>query len=100
MNAFGKRLLKRSIAVAVVLAAIGYLFAEAFLMMQRMNGASDPANEAVRWRAPLNMAAIGVVLQVVVESLAFALRRKKPAAIADADHSPASTANQSGSHTV
>ena len=100
MNDFSKRLLKRSIAVAVVLGLMGYIFAEVFLVLSRMNGGVvNPANDSVRWRTPLTMAAIGVVLQVIVELAAFALRSKKPATRADPTVSSNST-GPSGSSTA
>jgi hypothetical protein len=79
MRSFWLKFLKRSVPVAVVLAIIGYVFAEAFLMLHRMNGgAVDPANAAVRWRTPLTMAGFGVALLFVMELVAFALSRKQP----------------------
>jgi len=92
MSPFGKRLLKRSVGVAIVLGIMGYVFAEAFLMLQRMNGGVVvPANDAVRWRTPLTMAGIGVFLHVIIELIAYALRPKKPVAVSE----PANAASQS-----
>jgi hypothetical protein len=80
MRAFWVRFLKRSVPVALILAAMGYIFAEAFLMLHQMNGGTpDPANDAVRWRTPINMAIFGVVVLFVMELIASATRRK-PAA--------------------
>jgi hypothetical protein len=77
MRYFWKNLLRRCVLVAVVLGAIGYLFAEAFLMLHRMNGGTpDPANDVVRWRTPLTMAGFGVGLLLVMELFAFAFKRK------------------------
>jgi hypothetical protein len=77
MRDFWKNLLRRCVLVAVVLGAIGFLFAEAFLMLHRMNGGTpDPANDAVRWRTPLTMAGFGVGLLLVMELFAIAFKRK------------------------
>lgn len=79
MSQFGKRLLRRSIAVAIVLGIMGYILAEVFLIVHRMNGGvPDPANDAVRWKTPLTMAGFGVVLQVIFEVVGNALRPAKP----------------------
>ena len=79
MRGFWHKFLRRSVPVAVILAVIGYVFAEAFLMLHRMNGGTvDPANTAVRWRTPLTMAGFGVGLLFVMELIAFVLRRKQP----------------------
>jgi len=87
MGELGKRILRRSIPVAITLGLMGYLFAEIFLMMHRMNGgAPDPANEAIRWRTPLTMAGIGVAMLAFLELLTFAVKRKHaPPPIVD-DH--------------
>jgi hypothetical protein len=86
------RILRRSIPVAIVLAIMGYLFGELFLMIERMhNPKPDPANQAVRWRAPLNMVGIGVGALVVFECVAFAVRRKKPIHPLDPDTEPQNT---------
>lgn len=90
------RILRRAFPVAIVLGIMGYLFAELFLILHQMNGGvQDPANNAVRWKAPLRMAGIGVILLAFIECLMFVFRRKQtpPAAsIADpdlaADNSP------------
>lgn len=96
MSPFGKRLLKRSAGVAIVLGIMGYVFAEAFLMLQRMNGGvAVPANDAVRWRTPLTMAGIGVILHVMIELIAYAVRPRKPLAASE----PANSAGQSVSPT-
>jgi uncharacterized membrane protein len=80
MRAFWIRFLKRSVPVALILGVTGFIFAEAFLMLHRMNGGTpDPANDAVRWRTPMNMAIFGVVVLFVMEVIASAIRRK-PAA--------------------
>jgi hypothetical protein len=72
--------LLRSIPVAIACAGIGYLFAQALLIFERMppNAKPDPANQAVLWRAPLNMAIFGVALLVIFEFVVFFIRRKKP----------------------
>lgn len=71
------RILRKSIPVVLMLGVIGYIFAEATLMLIRTNGGiDDPANHAVKWRAPLSMAGFGVAILVVIELLQFALRRK------------------------
>lgn len=87
MNPFAKRLIRRCVGVAVALAIIGYIFAEVFLVLMRMNGGvSDAGNEAVRWKTPLTMAGIGVVLQVAIELVAFAIRPKRaPMAVSPPD---------------
>jgi hypothetical protein len=78
MRALWKKILWRSIPVAIILGAMGYVFAEIFLMLVKMNGGiNDPANNAVRWRTPLTMAALGVVVQIVVEFIAFAIGRSR-----------------------
>lgn len=83
MSETGKRVLKRTIGVAIVLALMGYIFAEVFLVFSRMNGGVvDPANDSVRWRTPLTMALIGGVLQLIVEIISYALRNKKPVSAA------------------
>jgi hypothetical protein len=83
------RILRRAILVAVVLGAVGYIFAEIYLVLYRMNGgAPDPANEAVRWKAPLRMAVFGVGLLVVLELLIHFLRRKQPVVPTSLDESP------------
>jgi hypothetical protein len=97
MSDFGKRLLRRSISVAIALAIVGYIFAEAFLVLQRMNGGVAAAsNDAVRWRTPLAMASIGVVLQIVVETILYVLRPKKPKVVATASAASNYLASQSG----
>jgi hypothetical protein len=69
------RILRRAATVAVILALIGYILAEAYLMLiPMMGGVPNPANNAVRWRAPLTMAAIGVGLVALVELVTFAVR--------------------------
>ncbi len=80
MRAFCIRFFRRSIPVALILGAMGVIFAEVFLMLHKMNGGiPDPANDAVRWRTPLNMALFGVVVLFVSEVVASTIRRK-PAA--------------------
>jgi hypothetical protein len=80
MRELGIKILRRSLPVAFVLGLMGYVFAEIFLMMHRMNGGvPDPANNSVRWRTPLTMAGIGVFLQAIIEFLLYAIRRKRPA---------------------
>lgn len=92
MRDFWMKLGRRVVVVAAALGVVGFLFAEAFLMLHRMNGGvPDPANEAVRWRTPLTMAGFGVALLLVMEFVAFAIRRKAPPAAAPA--APAPTAN-------
>jgi hypothetical protein len=100
MSEFRKRLLRRSVGVAIALAIVGYVFAEVFLVLLRMNGgASDPANDAVRWKTPLTMAGIGVVLQIVVETVLYAVRPKKHAGVADSSIAANPSKMQSGSTT-
>jgi hypothetical protein len=77
MREFWIKILLRSIPVAVVLGAMGYVFAEAFLTFVKMNGGmNDPANQAVRWRTPLTMAVMGVSIQLAIELLMRFLRRR------------------------
>lgn len=71
------RIVNRSFPVALVLAVMGYILAEAYLMLQQMHGGvHDPANDSVKWRAPLTMALIGVGLLTVMEILIYFVRRK------------------------
>jgi len=80
MRELGIRILKRSLIVGLILAALGYIFAQIFLWSHRYYGGGgyDPANECVLWNAPLRMAILGVVIIIVVETIRFALRRKLP----------------------
>jgi len=72
------RILLRSVPVALALAVMGYIFAEVFLIFHKMNGGiHDPANEAVRWRTPLTMAVLGVMIQVPLELLAHGIRKSR-----------------------
>ena len=74
------RLIRRSLFVAVVLGIIGYIFAEMYLMLYRMNGGiPHPENNSIRWRAPLKMMAFGIGFQLVVEIIfSFVRRGLKP----------------------
>jgi hypothetical protein len=86
------RILRRSIPVAIALGIMGYLFGELFLILERMHNVNpDPANQAVRWRAPIRMASIGVGLLVIFELIAFAIRRKRPPTPIDPDREPQNT---------
>jgi Ni/Fe-hydrogenase subunit HybB-like protein len=79
MPAFLSKLLQRAFLVAALLGVFGYLLAEVYLLTQRMHGMTPDADStAVRWRAPINMAIMGVSLLVVLEMIALALRKKKP----------------------
>jgi len=83
------RILRRSIPVAIALAIMGYLFAEALLLAERMNNAHpDPANQAVRWTAPIRMACIGVAVLIIFEVIGFVIKGKKPAHPVDPDTEP------------
>lgn len=101
MSPFVRRLLYRSFAVAVALGVVGYVFAEVFLLVLRMNGAvHEPANDAVRWKTPLTMAGIGVVLHVIVEIIANALRPKKKSPAVESATVAAPANDPSGSPAV
>ena len=76
MRELGTKILRRSLPVALMLGVMGYVFAEIFLLLLRMNGGvQDSANNSVRWRTPLTMAVAGVVLQAIIEIVIFATRR-------------------------
>jgi len=81
MSAQTRRILTHSFCVIVTLAAIGYGFALAFLYISRINGGiPDPANQRVLWRTPLTMAILGLIVQLPVELISLAMRRRKPSA--------------------
>jgi hypothetical protein len=53
---------------------MGYVFGEIVLILIKMHGVNDPANESVLWRTPLAMAGLGVSLQIVIELTLFVIR--------------------------
>ena len=79
MRELGKRILKRSLLIAVVLGLMGILFAEAALVVRQVNGAPQPDPEAasIRLESPLRMAIFGVVLQAACMLIGHAIRRKQ-----------------------
>lgn len=81
MNPHWKRVLTRTIVVGVILAVIGYLFGQAFLMMERMYAGDgyNVENERVLWQTPLVMACLGMVLTGGVDTLLLVFR--KPASV-------------------
>jgi hypothetical protein len=76
MRALVLRLVTRSLLVGLALGAMGYAFAQAYLVLVKINGGI--ADESVNWRVPLNMVSIGVAILVTVEVLVHFLRRKRP----------------------
>jgi hypothetical protein len=86
------KILLRSVPVALILAVMGYVFAEIFLIFHKMNGGvNDPANEAVRWRTPLTMAVLGVIIQIPLELLAHVIRQSRARAKAAKETASATT---------
>ncbi len=81
MRELGIRILKRTLPIVVVLGVMGYIFAEIYLMLIKMNGGvQDHANDSVRWRTPLSMAAMGVGIFAFLELISFSIRSKRPKA--------------------
>jgi hypothetical protein len=78
MRELGVRILKRSLPVVIVMAILGYVLAQIFLVFHRMysGGAYDPANERVLWTAPLRLAVFGLFVVAVIELVRFALRKR------------------------
>ena len=76
-----RRLIGRTVSVGIVLAVIGYVLAQAFLMSHRFysGGAYNQDNERVLWQTPLTMALIGMLFSGGVECLVTLFR--KPAAL-------------------
>lgn len=84
-----RRILTHSLCVIVTLAVIGYGFALAFLYVYRINGGvPDPANERVLWRTPLSMAILGLIVQLPVELISLAMRRRKTIATGEQTAAP------------
>ncbi len=71
------RIVCRGIPAALILGAMGYLFAELSLLYLASGGIRDPANEDIRWKVPLNMALIGLGVLIFLETIAFVIRRKQ-----------------------
>ena len=89
MRELGIRILRRSLPVVIVLGIMGYVFAEVFLMLHKMNGGmQDPANESVRWRTPLTMARLGVGMLALFECLVFVVRGKRTTATSSLQSAP------------
>ena len=81
MKPFWSRLLRRSIAVGITLAILGYFLGQGTLMAHRMysDGAYNPENERVLWQTPLVMAGLGLLLTGGMEGLVELFR--KPATV-------------------
>ena len=79
MSQYRKRLLRRTLIVALSLGIMGYLFAQTFLLFASFyaQGANDPANQRMLWQTPLTMAGFGLMLTFIMEAIAYALRKKQ-----------------------
>jgi len=85
-----KRIVRRTLPVVIALGIMGYIYAEAYLILTGGHGPNaDPANKAVRWRAPLVMAGAGAIITIVFE-IAYHIVRRPPPAIAVRQKDPLS----------
>ena len=95
MRSLCLRILRRSLPVALILAALGYVYGRIFLHMLAMEAQHhDPANEAVLYRTPLTMALAGVAVLAFIEVALYLVRGNPPAiqakkAVAAEAHTPA-----------
>ncbi len=83
MSPFWGRIIRRTLAVGIVLAVIGFVLAKAFLMAHRVysGGAYDAENERVLWQTPLTMALIGMLFSGGTEFLIGLVRKPAPVPI-------------------
>jgi hypothetical protein len=77
------QLIRRTAMVGVALAVIGYILAQAFLLVHRMyaGGAYNAENERVLWQTPLVMALIGMALSGGLEYVVGRCRKPAPVKI-------------------
>src|SRR5262245_48886788 len=72
------RALKRAALVALVLAVFGFGLGQVGMMWAKgLGGSIETSGDDLRWIFAYRMAIVGVVLLIVCESIAFALRRKR-----------------------
>jgi len=80
MRPFWPRFIRHVIPVAISLAIIGYLLAQAFLASHRVyaGGAYSESNERVLWQTPVVMAALGILMTFGLDLLAEVFRKRAP----------------------
>ena len=85
MRPFWTRFIRHVIPVAISLAVIGYLLAQAFLASHRVyaGGAYSTSNERVLWQTPFVMASLGILMTFGLDLLTEVFRKRAPVPVTD-----------------